>query len=132
MEILNRFICKTQDLGIHGNLFGGTMLAKIDEASAQFAARIACSTRMVTLKMSEVRFRKPVKLGNNVTIKGEVLKIGNSSVTIKVEVYAYDPETINMEVVCTTDVVFVHIDEQGQSKRIDTVHENYQKYRGDL
>lgn len=122
-------MCKTQDLGIHGNLFGGVMLAKIDEAAALFAARVCRSEKIVTLKMGEVIFHKPVKVGNNVTIKGQVVNIGNTSITMNIEVYTYDPVTMFTDLVCTTSTVFVNIDENGRPTPIIEPHPQYRQIK---
>ncbi len=48
MELITTKVCMTKDLGVHGNLFGGIMLAWLDEAGAAFACEKAQSTHMVT------------------------------------------------------------------------------------
>ena len=49
MELISTHFVKTQDVGYHGNLFGGVMLAWLDEAAAAFAAQAADTPRMVNL-----------------------------------------------------------------------------------
>lgn len=109
----------TRDLGIHSNLFGGNMLSWIDEAAASMAAEVCNTPNMVTVKIDEVVFKKPVKLGYQILIYGEVLSVGTTSVTMKIEArrrtfYGGDEITV-----CTTNITFVRIDDEGHPVPID-------------
>ena len=53
-EIVSTHVCKTKDVGVHGNLFGGDLLAWLDESGAAFAAQCIDSPRLVTVRLSEV------------------------------------------------------------------------------
>lgn len=100
-------------MGIHGNLFGGIMLSWLDEAAATMAYEVCHSPNMVTLKIEEVLFGKPVKIGFHLKIYGEVSRIGKSSITLKVEARKHNVYSGEETVVCTTNFTFVKIDEQG-------------------
>lgn len=102
-----------KDLGIHGNLFGGNMLAWLDEAAASYAAEICHSPNMVTLKIEEVLFKKPVKIGFQIRIYAEVVTVGNTSITLKVEARKYNVYSAEEQLVCFTKMTFVRIDEAG-------------------
>ena len=54
MELITTYICKTSDLGVHGNMFGGTMVSIIDDAAASYAAQICDTPRIVTIKIDEL------------------------------------------------------------------------------
>ncbi|MGB0390238.1 MAG: acyl-CoA thioesterase [Salibacteraceae bacterium] len=114
MDLLMQKLCMGKDIGIHGNLFGGIMLAWIDEAAAVYAAQVCHSPNMVTLKVEEVVFKKPVKVGHQIKIYGSVLKMGKTSVTLKMETRKYNVYTQEENIVCTTNIVFVRIDESGE------------------
>ena len=105
----------TKDIGVHGNLFGGTMLAWLDEAGAAYACQIAHSTKMVTRSISEVQFCRPVKVGRIVKIYGDLVKLGTTSVKIKLEARSHNPHTSKQKIVCSTDMVFVRIDDDGDA-----------------
>lgn len=107
------------DIGLHGNMFGGVMLAAIDEAAAAFAAQAADNPRMVTLKMDEVLFKKPVKQGHLIKIYGEVIDVGNTSMTLRIEARQHNVHNGKQEVVCTTTMIFVRIDEFGDKQLIN-------------
>ena len=113
MELISQRLCMEKDLGIHGNLFGGIMLSWLDEAAATMAYEVCRSPNMVTLKIDEVLFRKPVKIGVHLKIYGEVIRIGNSSITLKVVAKKHNVYSGEETTVCSTNFTFVKIDEQG-------------------
>ena len=117
----------TKDVGFHGNLFGGLMLSWLDEAGAALAAELCESPRMVTVKISEVIFRKPVRPGQIIKIYGDLEEIGNSSIVIKLEARRHSPYNGSQRVACTTDMTFVRIDGDGEPIPIsDTVKKRYE------
>ena len=63
MELVTTYLCKTSDIGVHSNVFGGRLISIIDESSAAYAAQICDTPRMVTLKISELLFEKPARKG---------------------------------------------------------------------
>jgi|TARA_R110001592_G_scaffold348456_1_gene642579 acyl-CoA thioesterase YciA len=114
MNLISTHVCKTQNVGFHGNLFGGVMLSWLDEAGAAFAAEVSGTPRVVTVKITEVIFRKPVRPGQIIKIYGRVVNFGNSSVTIKLEARRHSPYNGSQKIVCTTDMTFVRIDGDGE------------------
>ena len=106
-------ICRTSEIGLNGNLFGGTMLSWLDEAGAAFAGYICRAPAMVTLKMEEVRFLRPVKISHHVRVYARVNKVGTTSITIDVEARRFDFEKELEELVCSTRMVYVKIDGEG-------------------
>jgi acyl-CoA thioesterase YciA len=119
MELISTKICKTSDIGVNNNLFGGTMLSWMDEAGGAFAAAKCCSPNMITLKVNEVIFKKPIKVKEHIKIYGKVLNIGRSSITILVEAKRFNFKNEEEESVCSTEMLFVKIDEKGKASPID-------------
>jgi len=115
MELITTHVCKESNVGFHGNLFGGTMLAWLDEAGAAYACQLCDTPRMVTVSMSEVFFRKPVRPGQIVKIYGEPFEAGTSSVTIQLEARRHSPYNGTQRVVCSTQMKFVRIDGDGEA-----------------
>lgn len=113
MELISTYICKTSNLGVHNNLFGGHMLSLLDEAAASYCCQICDTPRMITKKIEEVVFERPVKVGNLIKIYGEVDKIGNTSITVKLEARKHNVCTGEQQLVCSTKMVFVRIDDEG-------------------
>lgn len=112
-------ICRASEIGYNGNLFGGAMLSWLDEAGAAFAGYLCRTPNMVTLKMDEVQFNRPVKISHHVRIYAKVHRVGTSSLTINVEARRFDFSKQLEEIVCSTRIVYVKIDEQGQAIAID-------------
>lgn len=110
----------TKDIGVHGNLFGGILLAWLDEAAATWACTLSQNPNMVTVKIDEMIFKKPVKVGDQVIIYGEVKAVGTSSLTMYVEARNRDFYTHEEQIVCSTYFIFVRIDSNGRSVPIDS------------
>ena len=111
----------TRDIGVHGNLFGGMMLAWVDEAAAALATKVCHTPNMVTIKIEEVVFKKAVKVGMQNHIYGEVSHVGNTSISMKMEARKYNVYSGEETVVCTTNITFVRIDENGDAVPIPSL-----------
>jgi len=113
MVLINKKIVMSRDIGIHGNLFGGTLMAWLDESAAAFATEYCFTPNMVTVRVGELIFKKPLKSGQHVRIYGEVEKLGNTSITLNLEARKYSLYSADETVVCTTTFTFVRIDDDG-------------------
>ena len=113
MELISTKICKTSDIGVNDNLFGGALLSWMDEAGGSYAAIKCCSPNMITLKIDEVLFKQPVKVKEHIRIYGKVLGVGKSSINIHIEARRLNFKDKEEIVVCSTQMVFVHIDDEG-------------------
>lgn len=113
MELLNTHPIKKSDLGFHGNLFGGKLLAWIDAAAAGYSMQLCDSPRMVTVSIDKCNFEKPAKEGQLLKIYGSPSKLGTTSVTLYMEARAHDVYTGNQILVLKTNIRFVHISEYG-------------------
>jgi acyl-CoA thioesterase YciA len=82
-----RVLLLPKDTNAYGTIFGGVILANIDLASA-IEARKAAAHRFVTRAMREVEFHQPVYVGDIVDFFTETVRIGRTSVTVKVVVEA--------------------------------------------
>ena len=114
MELVSTHICKGQNIGIHGNLFGGVMLSWLDEAGAAFASQSIDSPRIVTVKLTEVIFKKPVRPGHIIKIYGSVVDIGTTSITVELEARRHSPYNGTQRSVCETEITYVRIDGDGE------------------
>ena len=113
MELITTRVCMASQIGVHGNLFGGEMLSILDESGAVYCCQICDTPRMVTKKIEEVIFQRPVKTGNLIKIYGGVEKIGTTSITINLEARKHNVYTGAQDLVCSTKMVFVRIDDEG-------------------
>lgn len=113
-----------KDLGVHGNLFGGNLVSWIDEAAASYACRLCDTHRMVTVKINELIFKKPIKEGDIIRIYGSVEKIGDTSITLQLTVKNHNPLNSIEETTTSTQITFVKIDENGLSTKIKKDEQN--------
>jgi acyl-CoA thioesterase YciA len=113
MTFLNSHPIKKSDLGFHGNLFGGKLLAWIDAAAAGYAMQLCDTPRMVTVSIDKCNFEKPARESQLLKIYGKPHKVGNSSVSLYMEARAHNVYTGVQSVVLKTNIAFVHIDEEG-------------------
>lgn len=114
VELISTRKCMTRDVGFNGNLFGGQMLAWLDEAAVAYACQACETPRMVTAKMSEVEFLKPVRPGQIIKIYGSVKKIKNTSITVDIEARRHSPYNGSERLVCSTTMTFVRVDGDGE------------------
>lgn len=115
MELITTYICKQFDIGIHSNMFGGRIMSLIDDAAGSYAAQLCDTPNVVTIKFDELVFKKPVKVGSILKIYGKVLRFGNSSLELYMEVRRHNVYTGLQEIVTHTNVKFVRIDEDGNA-----------------
>ena len=113
MELLNTHPIKKSDLGFHGNLFGGKLLAWIDAAAAGFSMQLCDTPRMVTVSIDKCNFEKPARESQLLKIYGEPRELGHTSVTMYLEARAHNVYTGKQTLVLKTQIKFVHIDEEG-------------------
>ena len=113
MQLLTTQLIKKSDLGFHGNLFGGTLMAWIDTAAAAYAMEVCRNRRMVTVCIDECVFKKPAKEGNLLKIYGRIVNVGSSSVKMYLEARSYSVYTQIEDIILSTNITFVRIDEEG-------------------
>ena len=127
-QLISTHPIKKSDLGFHGNLFGGKLLAWLDAAGASFATQVCDTPRMVTIKIEECLFKKASKEGQLLKIYGKVHAVGNTSVTLAIECRAHNVYTGKQTPVLTTNMKFVRVDEGGESIPIsDRVRNKFTK-----
>jgi len=114
MELITTYICKTFDIGVHNNMFGGTIMSLIDDAAASFASQLCDTPRLLTIKFDELVFKKPVKIGSILKIYGKVIRFGNTSIELYIEVRKHNVYTGEQNIVTHTNVTMVRVDEDGK------------------
>tara|TARA_Y100000389_G_scaffold196147_1_gene228591 strand:+ start:9826 stop:10206 length:381 start_codon:yes stop_codon:yes gene_type:complete len=115
MELISTHPVKKSDLGFHGNLFGGKLLAWVDAAGAAYASQVCDTPRMVTILIDKCVFQKPAKEGHLLKIYGNVEMFGNTSVTLKIEARSHNVYSGKQNIILDTTIKFVRIDEQGEA-----------------
>ena len=106
-EPVLRMVPMPADANQHGDIFGGWIMAQVDIAGGVLAARHARG-RVATVAVNSFVFKQPVFIGDVLSFYAEVVRVGNTSLTINVEVYAQrNPEDI--EVVKVTEATLTYV-----------------------
>ena len=118
-ELVLKVIPMPADCNANGDIFGGWVMAQVDLAGSVLPARYTHG-RMATVAVNEFIFKQPVRVGDILSFFSKVTRIGRTSVTVKVEVYAerYFQQGIFAKVT-EASLTYVAIDEQGKPREID-------------
>lgn len=102
-----------QDTNIHGNIHGGVIMKLVDEVGALAAVRHA-RMPVVTIVIDSMMFLEPIRVGNLVTLSGELTWVGRTSMEVRVEVTAENPLTGTVTMTNTAYLVYVALDPDGR------------------
>ncbi len=106
------------DVNANGDIFGGWIMAQVDLAGAVLPSRIA-KGRIATVAVNEFVFKQPVSIGDLLSFYARVERIGKTSVTVNVEVYAErNPANLHVVKVTEANLTYVAIDGQGKPRAI--------------
>lgn len=106
------------DANGNGDIFGGWIMAHVDLAGAVLPARIA-KGRVATVAVNEFVFKQPVSVGDPLSFYVKVARIGRTSITVNVEVYAErDPANLHVVKVTEANLTYVAIDLQGRPRQV--------------
>ena len=115
-----RIMARPNDVNVAGDIFGGWLMSQCDIAGGIVASRRA-GGRVVTVAVKDFRFIAPVLVSDIVSIYARETRVGNTSVTVGIEVYverriAGVEQIIN---VSTAEIVYVHIDNERKPSPIN-------------
>jgi acyl-CoA thioesterase YciA len=103
-----------RDTNPNGTIFGGVILSYIDQAGA-IEARLHGAGRVVTVAMEKVVFHEPVHVGDLASFYGELVRLGRTSVTVKVVVEVTGPGAQPLaRRVTEAEITYVNVDEAGR------------------
>ena len=106
------------DANQNGDIFGGWIMSQVDIAGGTLAGRIARG-RVATVAVKEFVFKEPVQIGDVLSFYADVVRIGNTSITVTVEVYAERrPETPTVVKVTEATLTYVAIDGNGRPRKV--------------
>lgn len=114
-ELVIQTIAMPKDTNRDGDIFGGWLVAQMDLGSAILAAKVA-KARVVTVAIEAMAFLQPVRVGDTVACYAWVEKIGRTSMTIPVEVWAQ--RYMTGEQIRVTRAVFVYVAVDAKGKPI--------------
>ena len=95
------------DANIHGDVFGGWIMSQVDIAGALPAVRRA-NGRVATIAVNSFLFKNPVFVGDLLSFYAEIVKVGKTSITVQVEVYA-ERNRLEAEVVKVTEATLTYV-----------------------
>jgi acyl-CoA thioesterase YciA len=114
-----RINARPTDTNAAGDIFGGWIMSNVDIAGSIAASRHARG-RTVTVAVNAFHFKKPVYVGDLVSYYTRILKIGNTSITVDVEVYAErKPEKPEVIKVTEATLTYVAVDKNGNPRPVD-------------
>ncbi|MBU3739744.1 MAG: acyl-CoA thioesterase [Rhodoferax sp.] len=115
-ELVLKVIPMPGDCNANGDIFGGWVMAHVDMAGSVLPARYAAG-RMATVAVNEFIFKQPVRVGDILSFFSKVIRVGRTSITVKVEVYAERYRSQGQYTKVTEALLtYVAIDEQGRPR----------------
>lgn len=119
-ELVLRVMPMPSDANGNGDIFGGWIMAQVDLAGSVLPARLARG-RVTTVAVNEFVFKQPVSVGDLLSFYATVTRIGRTSMTVHVEVYAERaPEDPHVVKVTQANLTYVAIDNQGRPRPVPT------------
>ncbi|MFY9328325.1 MAG: acyl-CoA thioesterase [Georgfuchsia sp.] len=111
-----RLVPMPAELNPAGDVFGGWVMSHLDMAGAIPAFRRARG-RVVTVAVNTLQFRQPIAVGDLVSFYAEIIRVGETSITVQVDVYA-ERNPKNPVIVKVTDaqLTYVAVDKQGKKR----------------
>jgi acyl-CoA thioesterase YciA len=116
-EVTIQTLAMPADTNANGDIFGGWLVSQMDLAAGVLAKKISRG-RAVTVAINSMTFLKPVRVGDIVSCYAELVKLGKSSMTIAVEVWAEPATDLGKFRVTEGTFVFVAIDEYGKPREV--------------
>jgi len=117
-ELVLRVMPMPADANANGDIFGGWIMAHVDLAGAVLPARIA-KGRIATVAVNQFVFKQPVSIGDLLSFYARVERVGTTSITVHVEVYAErNPADLHVVKVTEANLTYVAIDHDGQPRPI--------------
>ena len=107
------------NLNPDGDVFGGWIMSQVDIAGAVAAHRLSRG-RVATIAVNAFTFRQPVSVGDVVSFYATILKVGRTSITVDVEVFAErDPSQPKVVKVTEATLTYVALDENGRKRPVN-------------
>jgi acyl-CoA thioesterase YciA len=117
-QLVLKVIPMPRDVNANGDIFGGWVMAQVDLAGAVIASPYA-EGRMATVAVNEFIFKQPVRVGDILSFFGKLVRIGRTSITVKIEVYAEHFRAQGKYTKVTEALLtYVAIDDQGKPREV--------------
>jgi acyl-CoA thioesterase YciA len=117
-QLVMRVMPLPADANSNGDIFGGWIMAQVDLAGSVLPSRIARG-RITTVAVNEFVFKQPVSVGDLLSFYAHVLRIGRTSITVRMEVYAErNPADPHVVKVTEASLTYVAIDKDGKPRPV--------------
>ena len=116
-DLCTRTLAMPADTNANGDIFGGWLLSQMDIAGGVAASKIA-KTRTVTVSIDAMNFRKPVYVGDLVSVHANLVRVGRTSMTIHLEAWVLRRKEMRPILVTDGNFTYVAIDEDGKPQPI--------------
>ena len=116
-DLCIRTLAMPADTNQNGDIFGGWLLSQMDVGGGVFASKIAKS-RAVTVAIEAMNFRKPVFVGDLVSVHATLVRIGRTSVTVHLEAWALRRREVHPFLVTDGNFTYVSIDDGGRPQAV--------------
>ena len=117
-QLVMRVMPMPADVNGNGDIFGGWIMAQVDVAGAILPARIA-KGRIATVAVNQFVFKQPVSMGDLLSFYARVERIGRTSITVNVEVFAErNPAQLHVVKVTEANITYVAIDGSGRPRPV--------------
>ena len=117
-QLVMRVMPMPADANGNGDIFGGWIMAQVDLAGAVIPSRIA-KGRIVTVAVNQFIFKQPVSMGDLLSFYAKVERVGKTSITVNVEVFAErNPADLHVVKVTEANITYVAIDRDGRPRPI--------------
>ena len=118
-ELVMRVMPMPADVNANGDVFGGWIMAQVDLAASVLPTRVSRG-RVTTVAVNQFVFKQPVSIGDLLSFYAQIQRIGRTSVTVNVEVFA-ERDPVNTHVVKVTEasLTYVAIDDAGKPRVIE-------------
>src|SRR5256885_5983281 len=116
-DLCIRTLAMPADTNANGDIFGGWLLSQMDIGGGVFASKIAKS-RTVTVAIEAMNFRKPVFVGDLVSVHANLVRIGKTSITVRLEAWVLRRKEMRSILVTDGNFTYVSIDDRGRPQAI--------------
>ena len=116
-DLCTRTVAMPADTNANGDIFGGWLLSQMDLGGGVFASKTAKS-RTVTVAIEAMNFRKPVYVGDLVSVHASLVRIGKTSITVHLEAWVLRRKETHSILVTDGNFTYVSIDDQGHPQTI--------------
>lgn len=116
-ELCTRTLAMPADTNQNGDIFGGWLLSQMDIGGGVYAAKVT-KTRNVTVAIDAMNFRKPVNVGDLVSVHATLVRVGRTSITVHLEAWVVRRKEGQPILVTDGNFTYVSIDEQGRPQTI--------------